>query len=647
MMDMHGMFYDFPVGFRSGRTGGIRPISSHLRYIPDFCHWEGRLVLAADDTAVVGGNRMAGQSQSNLWFGSLEDVYEFGPRSGWGGPWVADRVRAGELSAPFLVGGFDRVCLHLALGRGKEAEAREGVIHRCTGRFPLKEIPPELARLARVTVARGDYHEPARGYSFEVNVPVTVYIAVDDRPEARLGEGWERTDLRTRWLDYSDAVYRGRFGPGRVEVPGHPLAHKAGDYGLPHMCFVEQERGAAGGLEVSDLPAGRGAEVVYPESPSPREGAPDRPGRRAVVFTIEADAGGRGEWRELASVSVPEGGYRYRVFPEGIDADWVRLRADSDCVATAYFHCTTSWFHDGRAGEALFASLAEADDPRAVGGIVRPAKHNRNLQYLARIPEGDGGVREAYFEIDEKMRFHAPASRADEVKRIAAVEREFELDAASVVMTENGRRYRLPKGDGVFDRTLAAGLPRAIRECQSERFLMNVHGTFYERPKDDGLPQIRPVCTHSKAVMDFCTWRGLLVMSGCRRGARPDGRCFVDEATGAGLWFGMIDELWRLGKPVGRGGPWLETPAEAGVPSDPYLMTGYDRKRLEVTHDAREAVVFTIEVDFDHAGWRRFGELSVGAGERETFEFPQGYSAHWVRLTPSRDCTATAVFTYE
>ena len=46
-----------------------------------------------------------------------------------------------------------------------------------------------------------------------------------------------------------------------------------------------------------------------------------------------------------------------------------------------------------------------------------------------------------------------------------------------------------------------------------------------------------------------------------------------------GLWFGAIDDLWKLGKPVGVGGPWKHTAVKAGKPSDAYLMTGYDKKR--------------------------------------------------------------------
>ncbi|MHB8897651.1 MAG: hypothetical protein ACYC6Y_02770, partial [Thermoguttaceae bacterium] len=68
LMDMHGMFFDFPRTFSAADTAGLRPIARHLRYIPDFCDWNGRLVLASDETSIQG-NPLAGQPQSNLWFG--------------------------------------------------------------------------------------------------------------------------------------------------------------------------------------------------------------------------------------------------------------------------------------------------------------------------------------------------------------------------------------------------------------------------------------------------------------------------------------------------------------------------------------------------------------------------------------------------
>jgi hypothetical protein len=252
-----------------------------------------------------------------------------------------------------------------------------------------------------------------------------------------------------------------------------------------------------------------------------------------------------------------------------------------------------------------------------------------------------------------RLQFEAlTANRANEVRRVATVRRDFDIDAASVIVEDHkGRRWRLPKGSPVFDRPFPTGWPRGVRECVSERFLANLHGTFYEIPRasDNRSPElekIKPVCSHSKLIADYCTWRGLLVISGTRRAADDSGQYFAD-AVGRGLWFGAIDDLWKLGKPVGRGGPWLSSEIESGVPSDPYLMTGYDKKRLELSHDADTDVTFTLEVDFNHYGFVTYNEITVPAGEQLIYTFPDGFHAHWARLAANRDCRATATFVYD
>ncbi len=307
------------------------------------------------------------------------------------------------------------------------------------------------------------------------------------------------------------------------------------------MFSTEQER-----LQITGLPAGRRATVTRP-GPAAPEGD--------VTFALEVDVRGDGAWKHYARIEVPAGGYRYHVFPEDFEANWVRVAADRDCTATAYFHLGSPRYDAGD-DDGIFSGVARASEVRGVSaGLVRPAAHNRNLQYLAQIVGDDGQITERYYEVDETMAFTRPAEgRAAEVKRIAAVRRDFEVDAASAIMIHKGRRYRLPKGDGRFDKPFATGWPRGIRECVSERYLVNVHGTLYELPRDDGLPLIKPVCTHNRRIMDFCTWRGLMVVSGVRASTEPDGQVFT-SGDGAALWFGSIDDLWALGPPRGTGGP--------------------------------------------------------------------------------------------
>jgi hypothetical protein len=210
------------------------------------------------------------------------------------------------------------------------------------------------------------------------------------------------------------------------------------------------------------------------------------------------------------------------------------------------------------------------------------------------------------------------------------------------------RTYRLPKGTHTQDHAWTTEWPR-IREVESERWLMDASGLFYELPAmtyGNAVWGIVPVCRHLRIIGDYCSWNGLLVLAGDQ--TTPINECnpFVGQPQ-ANLWFGKTDDLWRFGgKPGGWGGPWWETQVERGRPSEPYLMTGFDQKCLHVSHDGVEPLCVGIELDFQGTGmWHRYGELVTSSGYG-CHVFPSGLSAHWVRLVPDRACTATAQFMY-
>ena len=86
---------------------------------------------------------------------------------------------------------------------------------------------------------------------------------------------------------------------------------------------------------------------------------------------------------------------------------------------------------------------------------------------------------------------------------------------------------------------------------------------------------------------------------------------------------------------------------KACQPSDPYLMAGYRTKSVALSHSSAQPVTFDIEVDIDgNSHWCPYARLAVGPRQTLTHRFPDGYSAHWVRVTTDRAATATATLTY-
>ncbi|HON08114.1 MAG TPA: hypothetical protein PLW02_08460, partial [Verrucomicrobiota bacterium] len=260
-------------------------------------------------------------------------------------------------------------------------------------------------------------------------------------------------------------------------------------------------------------------------------------------------------------------------------------------------------------------------------------------------------VNPAYYEVDGSLVLKAtnnPTSESTLRTQYSLDSADFTIDAASVIYTSGAERFRLPKTSASYDSPFVSGFPRGLREVVTERNLFQAHGTFYEVPRSDagGFRKIRPISTHNKRISDFASWRGLFIIAGVKTNASGEHIFKADDGSAA-LWFGNVDDLWQMGEPSGIGGPWKDTQVSALTPSDPYLMFGYNRKVLELSHKSDRSVTFIVEVDFAANNvWSEYGRFTVDPGQTFKHQFPQGYSAHWVRLKTDVDATVSAIFYY-
>jgi hypothetical protein len=288
------------------------------------------------------------------------------------------------------------------------------------------------------------------------------------------------------------------------------------------------------------------------------------------------------------------------------------------------------------------------------GGIVRArGDKDLNLSFAAvSVKDGKPGA-EGYYEMGADLKLRKVNNAADHEylkKNCPVPEGVLTVDDASVLtVDEAGRRWRMPKGDAAYDS--AGPIPlRVCREVCTERDLFHAQGHFYELPAENagGFAKMRPVASHKFRITDYCSWRGLLVLSGVSADAKDNPRIIHSDDGAAAVWVGAVDDLWKLGKAVGEGGPWKSTEVKPNVPSDPYLMTGYDKKTLDLSHDAAKEVSFRVEVDISGAGdWKLYKSFAVPAGAPLKHEFPKAFQAYWVRVVSDTECKATAWLTYE
>lgn len=388
--------------------------------------------------------------------------------------------------------------------------------------------------------------------------------------------------------------------------------------------------------------------------------AHDAKGPTTVRFQV--DQHGTDEWTPLVSLTIPASGYLWHSFPPEKKGAWIRAIVEEDRRMTVWFEYRDDDIHPMSVGPDAISppiahGLARAGDEKTLGGLVRAGTPRQGLQLLATKLTGTASETTGYYELKpnlELVRVQAPESRHFMAEKVDFPTDVLKLDGHSILYVNNqGRRYRLPIGNPVFlSQPDLLDTQRTSREVVTERDLFQAAGTFYELPAPNagGFSKIMPIATHPCWIQDYCSWRGLLVLTGVKpTSASEVSKHIVRSQDGqAAVWLGAVDDLWQFGKPVGRGGPWFHSDVAPGNPSDPYLVAGYDEKKMRLSHSSEASVTFTAEIDISGAGlWQVYGKFKVPPGEEVQYTFPEEFEAYWIRFRVNQGTTATALLRYE
>jgi hypothetical protein len=379
----------------------------------------------------------------------------------------------------------------------------------------------------------------------------------------------------------------------------------------------------------------------------------EQDGIATTKFVFEVDELGNNEWKIWREVTLStEIKNQWVEIPKDLKAVWLRIKTSRDIASvSATFQYANQ---DSRTTDIdpKFIGLSLAKDEASQGAFLLTRKST--LAVLnAEIKNGQAEIRSLY-ELNADMQL-VPADPVDleKIKQGTAVPNGgVTCDEASVIFTENGQRWRLPRSAVINqDNLLAKSSLRKVREVCTERDLLQAHGTFYELPALNamGAIRMRPIATSPLAIHDYCSYRGLLVLSGVNPSAGKNNRHIIHSADNqAAVWVGAADDLWQLGKPQGYGGPWKNSAVKAHEPSDPYLMTGYDKKMFTLKNHSETPN--TIIMECDVAGDGRFTiykSFVLTANQTLDEQLPEWLNAYWVRFTPSNDGKMTVQLTYE
>lgn len=371
-------------------------------------------------------------------------------------------------------------------------------------------------------------------------------------------------------------------------------------------------------------------------------------GTNDTVISFEIDRKGNGNWKTVCRKKLGAGRSISTAFSRRKAGEWIRVRSTSPTTLSIAFVYSNGDLRRASSDNPIFSSLARIDGGDARNAYLYALGGNRRKLGVL-TEEG------RYYEVDSRLGFRETTDSAA-VERIRTSmqfsHRGVEvLDHCVRITDDKERRWCLPVGNSRYAEKANGHKVRVCREVATERDLFNCSGTFYELPAEnaDGFAKIRPIASHNLDIFDYASYRGLLVMSGTDASAVPDGKHLFSDGNGEiALWAGEIDDLWKLGKPTGHGGPWCGTCVTASEVSDPYLFGFYDKRTLLMSHDSASPVGITVEFDPTGDGeWMAWKTFTVPSGKEIRYVFDKDFCARWIRFRSSEDCKVTTVLDYE
>lgn len=370
-------------------------------------------------------------------------------------------------------------------------------------------------------------------------------------------------------------------------------------------------------------------------------------GKETVVFQF-LTKGADGKDKVLKTVTVPASDSRFVEFSAADKGEWIRVVADKDTKGSVVFSFASK---ETRTEEMspIFAGLSKIGEKHQSDGLMLCLSQNRRkLGVAANTADGS-----AYYDLDGDMLLQRRDSmeKASYIRKNLAIRSEgMEITPGSVLITDDkGRRWHLPLGARAFTEPTRQNAMRVCREVSTERDLLNLHGTFYELPAEnaDGFAKVRPIASHNLGINDYASYRGMLLMSGCNADNADNTRIVTSDDGKLSLWAGVIDDLWKLGKPTGNGGPWVDRHVSAGEYSEPYLIGFYDRRTLNLSHKSDHKVKFTVEADPTGEGdWMHYADFEVNPDDSFIYKFPDSFQARWIRFKTDTPCVATTWLEY-
>ncbi len=360
-----------------------------------------------------------------------------------------------------------------------------------------------------------------------------------------------------------------------------------------------------------------------------------------VKFDIEVDIKGNGEFTQHTTIVVPVGSPK--LIHNIPNVAWIRFVAKTAArgvtVMFSYRDNDARPVHPDRS----FDGLARTRD--AAGATLLYARGgDRRTLAVATSPD-------SAYELDANAELNPTSEpalagfvqQAVPVKDIANTGVLITDDHAVRYVSDDGRRWVIPVQDPA-----TSHYGRLCREVCTERDLLHICGTFIELPAENagGITHARAIASHPFAIHDYASYRGMLVLTAAK-GAKPGEHIVTSKDGAAAVWLGVVDDIWKLGRPVGRAQIGL-TVRNAGMwTSDPVLANGFGDAFITCRVSGGLGGVVFVDADISGDGtWVGISRIQVPPSGRGHAEIDKRLHPYWLRIrtAPGTDAIADITF---
>lgn len=354
-------------------------------------------------------------------------------------------------------------------------------------------------------------------------------------------------------------------------------------------------------------------------------------GNQKVTLFIEIDEKGDGNWKPYKNIELGPTKSGLIYFSSTDSGEWIRVKTNTESVLS-FSLAYSDPKNKNQEDKTLFEGFQQVDQLRPEGALMYALGKDRKLGVLS-----EGGK---YYEMDSLLQIKSVKNDSLQQWMTQTLSIPVPLiqveENSYLVIDQNGRRWRFPLGNPAYADLMKNQQIRVVREVVTERDLLHLGGTFYELPADnaDGYAKVKPISTHSYLMHDVASYRGMLVISGANPLYSKENKHFIKSDDGAiSIWAGAVDDLWKLGKARGSGGPWTKALVSKGDISDPYLFGGFDQRHISLQNHSEERMIIRIEIDPTGSNdWFDYKTLEIAAGDRFEFSFPEDISGKWIRF---------------